>query len=357
MNKKVILLVEDDVISAKMFRRVLESNHYTVYLAQDCQSARSLSMEQTFSLIFVDLMLPDGDGFELTRYFRSRPDLTGLPIIMCTACEREETFSEAFCAGVNDFIRKPARPTELLARTANALALREAQLQVVALQQSKTMMRMTSLVAHEINNPLAAAYYFLNALHKSDPESEEGKTHFRMLSEVLDRIRNLVVDMRTVALVDESVPTQVPLSESLRLACRILSVRNSQGTWVRCDLQRDFSVQAHPGLQAQALVALGNYWLDLVQILGGGGLEFVIAGSSEDPQVRLTLHLPEDAQLAEPFEMPVESDEVVLARRYLVQSGAVVSSSFANRLLPSLTICWPPADTPSVISRKETHVS
>lgn len=353
MKDKVILLVEDDVISAKFFRRVLEANHYQVYLAKDCQSARSLSIAQSFSLIFVDLMLPDGDGFELTRYFRSRTDLTGLPIIMCTACEREETFSEAFAAGVSDFIRKPSRPTELLVRAANALELREAQLQVVALQQNKTMMSMAALVAHEVNNPLAAAYHYLNKLRESTTDIE----CLPILVEVLDRIRNLVVDMRTLALVDESVEARVSVSETLRLACRMLSVRNSKGTWVRSVVRQDFEVLSHPGMQAQAMVALGSQWLDFVEELGGGGLEFLVAGELDEPELHLTVHPSQS--LTEPStwgEVPSETPEVELARRYFQRLGVSMRNGLGENQLPTLTMIWPPADTMHMKHGKGTQV-
>lgn len=355
--ENTVLLVEDDLISAKFFRRVLESQGYQVYRAQDCKTARSLAMEQPFSLIFVDLMLPDGDGFDLTRYFRSRPELAGIPIIMCTACEKEETFSQAFSAGVNDFIRKPSRPTELVARAANALQLREAQLKVVALQQSKTLMTMASMVAHEINNPLAAAYYLANALSESLPGSDDARRHFKMLEGVLDRIRNLVVDMRTLALVDESVQSRVALSETLRLVCRVLSVRNNKGVWVRCEVHQDFEATVHPALQAQALVALGGYWLDFIQALGGGVLEFVVSGGPDEHQLHLQIKPAQGSARVKFSEMPVESEEVVLARRHLLRAGASLRSGVCKDLLPTLTIGWPSADTSSVIPRKETPVS
>ncbi|MBS2038773.1 response regulator [bacterium] len=354
----VILLVEDDIISAKFFKRVLESNQFKVYVAKDCQSARSLSMEQTFSLIFVDLNLPDGDGLELTRYFRSRPELSGIPIIMCTACEQEETFSHAFAAGVTDFVRKPCRPTELAVRAMNAVRLREARLKLAGLQASKTMIRMASLVAHEINNPLAAAYYFLNSLSGRVPEDANSKREFRMLSEVLDRIRSLVADMRTVSLLDESAESCLWLSESLRLVSRILSVRNSRGTWVRSEVVEDCQIRAHPGLQAQALVALGSYWLDLVEELGGGGLEFISSqvngAGSVSFSIRLTSPLPETRSV----NFPPESHEVILARRHMSQAGASLIGGRGPDGLPTLTICWPPVDNEHVamITGKETTV-
>lgn len=355
-SESVILLVEDDIISAKFFKRVLESQQFKVYVAKDCQSARSLVMEQTFSLIFVDLNLPDGDGLELTRYFRSLPELSGLPIIMCTACEQEETFSDAFAAGVTDFVRKPCRPTELAVRALNAVRLREARLKLAGLQQSKTMIRMASLVAHEINNPLAAAYYFLNSLAARIPEDADGKREFRMLSEVLDRIRSLVADMRTVSLVDESAESCLWLSESLRLVSRILSVRNSRGTWVRSAVTQDCQVRAHPGLQAQALVALGSYWLDVVEELGGGGLEFTSSESDGHGQVTFSIRLTTPLAEGRGVVFPPESHEVILARRHMSGTGATLVPGRGADGLPTLTICWPPVDNMNVTIGKETTV-
>ena len=349
--QNVILLVEDDIISAKFFKRVLESQNYKVYIAKDCQSARSLAIEQTFSLVFVDLMLPDGDGFELTRYFRSRPELATIPVIMCTACEHEQTFSNAFAAGVSDFIRKPCLPTELVVRAANAIQLREAQLKVAALQQSRTLMSMASLVAHEINNPLAAAYYFLNSMSAKIPEQPDSHRECKMLFEVLDRIRTLVADLRTVALVDESAESSVWLSESLRLVSRILSVRNSKGTWVKVDLRQDLQVRSHPGLMAQALVALGGYWLDLVEDLGGGCLE--ISAFQAEGRGRVTLSL-RPAFPERVGDFAAEPPEVILARRHLAGVGATLVGGMGADSLPTLTICWPLVDSMNVSLRKET---
>ncbi|MFN8613357.1 MAG: response regulator [Vulcanimicrobiota bacterium] len=339
-----VLLVEDDIITAKFFRRVLEGQPYEVFLARDCQSARSLVMEQSFSLVFVDLMLPDGDGCELMRHFRSLPELARIPIIMCTSCEEERTFSEAFAAGATDFIRKPCRPTELLVRASNALRLREAQLRVAALQQSKTLVNMASLVAHEINNPLAAAYYWLTSLKAKLREDVDGNREFNNLSEVLDRIRSLVADMRTVALVDESAESCLWLSESLRLVSRILSVRNSRGTWVRSDVRQDCQVRVHPGLQAQALVGVGGYWLDLIEQLGGGGLELTGTQSQGRAQVTLSLQLTHPLGGGDVVAFPPESPEVTLAFRQMAKAGATLVSQVGPDGLPTLMISWPPVD-------------
>ena len=125
---------------------------------------------------------------------------------------------------------------------------------------------------------------------------------------------------------------------------------------MRCDVHGDFEVTVHPGLQAQALVAMGGYWLDLVESLGGGGLEFVVT-SDQSNEVCFQMHLTESYQPTQSLEMPLETAEVVLARRHLLAAGASLRHETGAGELPTLKICWPCSDIPTTISRKETHVS
>jgi CheY-like chemotaxis protein len=337
-----ILLVEDDIVSAKFLRHSLERDGYRVHWADNCESARRISKTLKPSLILLDFGLPDGDGLSLTAYFRSRPDLAHVPLMMCTACDEETTLNGAFQAGVSDFLRKPCRPTELRVRVANAIRLYEARLEVAGLQQSKTMMSMASLVAHELNNPLAAAYHWLGALGQNLSESGDGPRNFERLHQVLDRICTLVVDMRTLALINESTAQCVSLSEVLRLACRLLSVRSSRGLWVRPEIIQDSQIYAHPGLAAQALVAVCGYWLDVLEGLGGGGLAVRLC---QDEKARLELALLLDA----PAEviLPDEPPELVLAKRQLAELGA------SWEVLPAgLTLSLPRVDNLSVITKE-----
>ena len=80
-----ILVVDDDQEIVRIVRAYLEKAGYQVLIAYDGETAlRSLRHDHP-ALVVLDLMLPDRDGWDITRLVRSDPTLAGLPIIMLTA--------------------------------------------------------------------------------------------------------------------------------------------------------------------------------------------------------------------------------------------------------------------------------
>ncbi len=77
------------------------------------------------SVVVLDLVMPAPDGYEVLRAIRGRPTTTNVPVIVLTAHEGEEEISRAFAAGADDFLRKPCRPFELVARIRDRLRQRE----------------------------------------------------------------------------------------------------------------------------------------------------------------------------------------------------------------------------------------
>ena len=76
-------------------------------------------------LVLMDLEMPGVDGLEACRQIRGEDDLQGLPIIVITAHTEPGDIQSAYTAGATDYIRKPVIPAELIARTANALSLKQ----------------------------------------------------------------------------------------------------------------------------------------------------------------------------------------------------------------------------------------
>lgn len=115
-----LLLVEDDVKLAKLTADFLEQNGLTVSVANNCEQAKTQFSEGQPDLILLDLNLPDGDGLALCQYFRN--EYKG-PILMLTA--RDSNLEEVIGldSGADDYIRKPAEPTVLLARIRSFLRL------------------------------------------------------------------------------------------------------------------------------------------------------------------------------------------------------------------------------------------
>ncbi len=78
------------------------------------------------SLVLLDLVMPPPDGYQILRILRARPKTRDLPVVVLTALEADDEMAKAFEAGADDFVRKPFKPVELVARIRGQLRLRSA---------------------------------------------------------------------------------------------------------------------------------------------------------------------------------------------------------------------------------------
>ncbi len=116
-----ILVVDDDPDSARLIILVLKRVGYQVRSAGDGEHALSIAEEEPPDLVLLDVMMPDMDGFEVTRRLRANPRTAAVPIMMFTAKAREEDMNEGLEAGADDYLTKPVRPADLLRRVSDLL--------------------------------------------------------------------------------------------------------------------------------------------------------------------------------------------------------------------------------------------
>ena len=108
-----ILLVEDDAALRGALEELLCREGYDVVKASNVRSARE-GLDSTIDLVILDVGLPDGDGVELCRSWRSEGVQT--PILFLTAKDEEMDVVRGLDSGGNDYVTKPFRMQELLSR-------------------------------------------------------------------------------------------------------------------------------------------------------------------------------------------------------------------------------------------------
>lgn len=109
-----VLIVEDDRMIAEGLTFSLTQEGYQVVAASTVKEALDLlHRENTFRLCLLDIMLPDGTGYEVCREIRKK---SRMPILFLTACDDEVSTVMALEQGADDYIAKPFRIRELLAR-------------------------------------------------------------------------------------------------------------------------------------------------------------------------------------------------------------------------------------------------
>lgn len=112
-----ILILEDDVMIASGLMYAIESEGYRACLAKNIKEAFKLISESQFDLGILDMQLPDGRGLDVGRKLKEE----GVPIIFLTVEDDESDIVNAFEEGADDYVVKPFKIRELLARIARTL--------------------------------------------------------------------------------------------------------------------------------------------------------------------------------------------------------------------------------------------
>ncbi|GEQ21823.1 DNA-binding response regulator [Clostridium butyricum] len=115
---KHIFLVEDDKVIAKNLTLLLNSEGFTVTHAPTRGDAISMLVQNKFDLALIDISLPDGNGFTVCTEIK---EMMNIPVIFLTASGDESSVVTGLNMGADDYITKPFRPRELIARIKNAL--------------------------------------------------------------------------------------------------------------------------------------------------------------------------------------------------------------------------------------------
>jgi signal transduction histidine kinase/DNA-binding NarL/FixJ family response regulator len=110
------ILVVDDNADMRAYLTRLLGPHWTVRTTANGEEALAAVAEQAPDLVLTDVMMPRIDGFELLRRLRADPGTRDIPVIMLTARAGQEASVEGLEAGADDYLAKPFRTEELLAR-------------------------------------------------------------------------------------------------------------------------------------------------------------------------------------------------------------------------------------------------
>jgi two-component system alkaline phosphatase synthesis response regulator PhoP len=116
-----ILVVDDDKDIVRLVRAYLEQAGFQVLTAYDGETAIHMLRRERPALVVLDLMLPDQDGWDVTRLVRADPTLADTPIIMLTARIGDTDKIIGLELGADDYVTKPFNPREVVARVRSVL--------------------------------------------------------------------------------------------------------------------------------------------------------------------------------------------------------------------------------------------
>lgn len=121
-----ILLVDDDVLSLQAATAILRLAGYWITTADNGKAALAkLETNTGYSLVILDIMMPEMSGYEVCRKLRESWSVFELPVLMLTAKASKEDILQGFEAGANDYLPKPFELEELLARVGTLVGLKD----------------------------------------------------------------------------------------------------------------------------------------------------------------------------------------------------------------------------------------
>ena len=116
MSRKRILITDDDPNLVKSLTFVLNKEGYETDIAVNGEEAISKVHESKPALMFLDIMMPKKNGYEVCQELKSSPDFSDMYIIMLTAKGQEEDRVKALESKADEFVTKPFSPVEIVKR-------------------------------------------------------------------------------------------------------------------------------------------------------------------------------------------------------------------------------------------------
>jgi signal transduction histidine kinase len=195
-SSATILIVDDEASNRGLFQAQLQQDGYAIMAAANGEEALQQVDRRLPDLILLDAMMPGLNGFQVAERLKGEERTRHIPIIMITALDDQESRMQALSKGAEEFLTKPVRHSELLARVRNLLKLKQFQdslvassgalkeevaertlqlaqvnrqldeAEVKAVQSEKLALigQLAAGVAHEINNPIGYVNANLGAL-------------------------------------------------------------------------------------------------------------------------------------------------------------------------------------------------
>jgi len=214
----VIMIVDDEPDNLNVLGEMLRRDGLDVRAFSHGQLALEAAQEEPPDLLLLDIQMPDIDGYEVCRRFKSNEKLQAIPVIFLSAFSEPSDKVRAFEAGGIDYVTKPFAEVEVLARTHSHLRLRRYQLQLEELVRRRVQElaeanhrlslwdaaknQWLNTLSHEMRTPLVGIFGITELLFMELPPASNLQELREAYEVSCRRINKLIDDALTLAQMD-----------------------------------------------------------------------------------------------------------------------------------------------------------
>lgn len=197
-QKTSILIVDDVPRNLQVLVNMLREKDYKISVAPGGRKA--LQMVDIFlpDLILLDIVMPRPDGFQVCKKLKASPETKDIPIIFLSAKTETEDIVKGFELGAVDYVTKPFKKTELLARISTHLELGKARREIIRLEQKNAALAVALTANHTINQPLTILQGNFELFQRSmeqDLLTEKQQRYLNRMKDSIERIKTYLLEM------------------------------------------------------------------------------------------------------------------------------------------------------------------
>ncbi|MEM6451003.1 MAG: response regulator [Cyanobacteria bacterium P01_D01_bin.105] len=273
-----VLVVDDVPANLEVISESLAAHDYTVVTALSGERALKRLQSYPPDLILLDVQMPPGiNGFETCRQIKENPETADIPVIFITALSDTDSIVKAFSLGAADYISKPFREPELIARVKTHLnvqrltknleaqviertakwqtaaeELKQSKLQVVQNEKMSALGNLVAGVAHEINNPIG---FLSGSVNNAKDYLQELTAHLALYQaeypQPSEAIEENAEDIDLDYICEDFPRLLAAMNGAM---ARIKDISSSLRTFSRADTENKVSANLHEGLDSTLLI-------------------------------------------------------------------------------------------------------
>ncbi|MGM3309719.1 hybrid sensor histidine kinase/response regulator [Anabaena sp. WFMT] len=193
-----ILLIDDSAKNFCLLKSTLQQEGYRVTFTDSGSEALIKIAKSPPDLVLLDTLMPNIDGYEITRQIKQNSDLPFIPVLLVTNCD-ESSFIQGLQAGADDFLIKPVEQNELLARVRSLLRLKHS---IHQREQFAHQSREDFLIklTHDLRTPLTSTIQLLGMIQKGNfgQQLSEIQEYLQQITESNQMLLSIVENMLEV---------------------------------------------------------------------------------------------------------------------------------------------------------------